>query len=105
MNVVLSGVLEGVQKLGVTTHTINGELFLQLFHGTSKANYKKILKSCSFKPNTYFSHSHDVSKRYAQMTGNSCIVDMVLIAADSLVFDGHYFSTHKETIYETGVYK
>ena len=100
-----NSVLEGIKKFNVNTHTINGELFVQLFHGTSKKNHKKILKSCSLNPNTYLTHCVDIAKRYAQMTGNSSIVDMVLISAESILFDGNYFTTHKKTIYETGVYK
>lgn len=104
-DVFMDSVYQGIKKYDVLTTTIDGDLYLQLYHGTSKKNLMKIVKDRSLNPNTYFAADIDTAKRYAQMTWGTPVVDTMYVKADGLVFDGNYFYTRRKMDFNNGVYK
>jgi tRNA nucleotidyltransferase/poly(A) polymerase len=84
----------------VTIHELNGEKFLQVYHGTTPANFKKILKSGKFKSGSWFGIDYETSKRYSLMTNNSGkpYVFSVLINAKSFFISGDYLVARYDLI-------
>jgi hypothetical protein len=79
--------------------------YIRLFHGTSPANFKKILKSCMFKSGTFFAVDFDTSKTYANMTvtgKKESVVTMVYINAEALLPLGEYWVL-QEPVYQKGI--
>lgn len=106
LDVNMKSVLTGIKKFDVLTHDIDGELYVTLFHGTSKKNFNKIMKTGKLFANTYFAADQETSKRYAQMTGGTPVVDTITIKADALSFNGYYFSSNREVKrYSGNLYK
>jgi len=101
---VHSSVLDGIKKNGIRTTDVGGDLYLILYHGTSKANHKKILKSGMLKTNTYLTHDSNTARKYAGMTGRSPVVDTVVVKADGIVYDGSYFYTTRNLNFNGGMY-
>lgn len=100
VNPMMKSVLDAIDKHSINTIDHNDNLYVMLYHGTSKANLNKILKSGKFKAPTYFSHDEDVAKKYAKVQGHkSPVHTMAYVNADSLAFDGNYFSTQRD-VYE-----
>lgn len=104
-DVWMKSVLAGVDKYKVPTTTIDGDLYLYLYHGTSKANMKKIINSGKFKVNTYFAPDEQTAKRFAQMTGSKPEITYAVVKANGLMFDGNYFYANRDLELKGGVYQ
>jgi len=105
IDINMKNVMYGVEKYKVLTHTIDGELYVTLYHGTSKKNLDKIIRSGKLFNATYLAPEYETAKRFAQMTGHSPVVDTMTIKADGLAFNGNYFYTTREVNRKNGVYK
>ena len=72
--------------------------YLKLYHGTSRENYNKILKTGRFNAWTWFSDDYDVSRRYALMLTKSGepLVLLAYIDIDSIITSGDYFVCTKD---------
>jgi len=85
----------------------DGKKFVSVWHGTTPANYKKILKSNKFLAGSYFSTDEKTATTYGNMLmgrGKPVIMN-VYIDADKLYWDGNYFSTNQEIEYVNGLYE
>ena len=92
---------EIIEKLKIMTNEVGDKTFLMLWHGTSKSNHTKILKTGKFKVNTYFTNDESIARRYSQMTGSNKPMAMyVSIDADGLYFDGSYFIAKKDLFFK-----
>ncbi len=101
-------VMVGIKKFGMRIDKMSdGRPFTFLYHGTSKANNTKILKSGVLNAGTFFSHDDEVSRRYAKMTQTNKPTLMYLpVAIDGLIFDGNYFvARNKLKRNQNGIYE
>ena len=103
-DVYMKSVIFGIDKHDVPTQVIDGDLYLTLYHGTSKKNYNRILKTGVLKTNSYFAVDEHTAKRYSQMTGGIPVVDTVVVNANGLVFDGNYFYANRDLHFLGGVW-
>ncbi len=81
---------------------IINEDFVFLYHGTSKKNYDKILKTERFNNGTFFSPNFDEAKRYSMMlskTGKPFVMGSLLYIP-SLTITGGYFVTNEDLYYD-----
>ncbi len=67
--------------------------FIRLYHGTSPANWKKILKTGKFKSGTWFAQDYDTARRYGMLaiSKGQPIVNMTYVDAGSLHISGSYW--------------
>lgn len=72
--------------------------YMQLYHGTSPSNYKKILKTGRINAWSWFSDDYAISRRYALMATQrgEPVVMTVYINIDSIVATGDYFVCTKD---------
>lgn len=80
--------------------------FVVLYHGTSPANHKKILKSGKFKSGTWFGNDFETAKKFGNMTisRGECVVQMSLIYMGALYYNG-YFSSTCDLYFKNGKYQ
>lgn len=79
---------------------------ISLWHGTSKANHTKILKTGKFKANTYFTSDEKTARQYANMTGSNKPTAMyVTIDRSKLHFDGYYYYATCDIFYKNSIYQ
>jgi GNAT superfamily N-acetyltransferase len=77
--------------------------YVQLYHGTSKANLSKIYKSGKFKSGTWFATDLETAQKYAKANHNTSAVDTVWVYMGSLVYNG-YFSSQEELYFGNNRY-
>lgn len=87
---------------------IESPKYLRLWHGTTTANHKKILRSGKFKAGTYFTDKEEIARQYSRMavrTERSAIVMFVAIAEDALRFDGYYWTCIRDVHFRDSIYQ
>lgn len=78
--------------------------FIFLYHGTSAANMKKILKSGKFKMGTWFAKTLSESEKYAAMKGSKPATSVFVLYMGSLTYNGYFTSQEDLHYWRNGKY-
>jgi hypothetical protein len=80
--------------------------FIMLYHGTSRVNMDKIVKSGKLHNGTWFAKTFKEAERYALTKVNSpkkSAVEVFFVYMGSLTYNG-YFTTQEELLFKNGKY-
>lgn len=89
--------LQKAKRDGVQVH---GD-FIVVYHGTSEANLKKIVRSGKFKMGSFFASDYDTAMKYATGMSNKPVVTMAIVYSGSVLPSTMYW-TSNEDLYEMG---
>lgn len=83
---------------------INGE-YISLYHGTTAANFKKILKSNKLNSGTFFTPDYEIANKYAKsVTNGKSNVNLYVISLKDLTYNGYYWIALSDLYYHNSVY-
>lgn len=92
-----------IKKVAKENNILTEGDFIFLYHGTSKSNYTKILKSGKLNSETWLAKDYETSEKYAKMTGGKYVVDLCAVYMGVLSYNG-YFSTMCDVFFKNGRY-
>jgi hypothetical protein len=99
--------LKAIEDGNLYTIENNGKKYVSLWHGTSPANHKKILKSGKFLSGTYFGRDQETAKRYGGMhiSRGEPVTMNVFVDIDKIYPSSDYFVSKEEVYYSNGLYE
>ncbi|MFW5847546.1 MAG: GNAT family N-acetyltransferase [bacterium] len=106
-NYLTQKVLDIAKQKGLN---IIDDKYIGLYHGTSPAAHKRILKTGKFYPHSWFATDFETAKRFGQQAirRGEPVVSLVYIDASQLIPSGDYFTIKndiKEIPYKHGIYE
>lgn len=91
-------IVDVVKKNNIHTIESNGKTYVSLWHGTTPANHKKILKSGKLFGGTYLAKDQKTARRFGLVTisKGEPVVMNVFVDLDNLFYDGNYFTLQRD---------